>query len=45
LEFLAIGLLGELQVRHHHSLERPVPYAVDRIVVFDADLREKRVPL
>jgi glycosyltransferase involved in cell wall biosynthesis len=32
IEFLAIGLLGELQVRHHHTLRKPVPYAVDRIV-------------
>jgi glycosyltransferase involved in cell wall biosynthesis len=32
IEFLAIGLLGELQVRHHHTLRNPVPYAVDRIV-------------
>jgi len=45
LEFLAIGLLGELQVRHHHSLQRPAPYAVDRIVFFNnSDLREKRAP-
>jgi glycosyltransferase involved in cell wall biosynthesis len=32
IEFLAIGLLGELQVRHHHTLQKPAPYAVDRIV-------------
>ena len=32
LQFLAIGLLGELQVRHHHTLRTPAPYAVDRIV-------------
>jgi len=29
---LAIGLLGELQVRHYHSSQRPAPYAVDRLV-------------
>lgn len=32
IEFLAIGLLGELQVRHHHTLQKPAPYAVDQIV-------------
>jgi len=32
IEFLAIGLLGELQVRHHHTMRTPVPYAVDRVV-------------
>jgi glycosyltransferase involved in cell wall biosynthesis len=32
IEFLAIGLLGELQVRHHHTSRKPVPYAIDRIV-------------
>lgn len=31
IEFLAIGLLGELQVRHYHTLQEPAPYAVDSI--------------
>ncbi len=35
IEFLATGLLGELQVRHYHTLQKPAPYAVDRIVAFD----------
>jgi len=32
LEFLAIGLPGELQIRHHHTLRKPVPYFIERIV-------------
>jgi len=32
IQLLAIGLLGELQVRHYHSSQRPAPYAVDRLV-------------
>jgi hypothetical protein len=29
---LAIGLLGELQVRHFHTSQQRAPYAIDRIV-------------
>ena len=32
IQMLAIGLLGELQVRHFHSSQNPAPYAIDRIV-------------
>jgi hypothetical protein len=32
IQLLAIGLLGELQVRHHFSNDRPAPYTVDRLV-------------
>ena len=32
IQMLAIGLLGELQVRHFHSGQNPAPYTVDRIV-------------
>ena len=32
IEMLAIGLLGELQVRHYFSSKRPVPYSIERIV-------------
>jgi glycosyltransferase involved in cell wall biosynthesis len=31
-QLLAIGLLGELQVRHHYSNQEPRPYTVERIV-------------
>jgi uncharacterized membrane protein YidH (DUF202 family) len=32
IQMLAIGLLGELQVRHFHSSQNPAPYTIDRIV-------------
>jgi glycosyltransferase involved in cell wall biosynthesis len=32
IQMLAIGLLGELQVRHFHSGQNPAPYTIDRIV-------------
>jgi glycosyltransferase involved in cell wall biosynthesis len=32
IQLLAIGLLGELQVRHYHSHRQSLPYTVDRVV-------------
>jgi glycosyltransferase involved in cell wall biosynthesis len=32
IQLLALGLLGELQVRHYYSNQRPTSYAVDRLV-------------
>ncbi len=32
IQLLALGLLGELQVRHYYSSQRPTSYAVDRLV-------------
>jgi hypothetical protein len=32
IQMLAIGLLGELQVRHFHTSQSPAPYTVERIV-------------
>ena len=32
IQMLAIGLLGELQVRHYHTPSSRAPYAVDRLV-------------
>ena len=32
IQMLAIGLLGELQVRHYHTSQQRAPYAVDRLV-------------
>jgi glycosyltransferase involved in cell wall biosynthesis len=32
IQLLAIGLLGELQVRHYYTSEQQTPYAVDRLV-------------
>jgi hypothetical protein len=32
VQLLALGLLGEMQVRHFHEPSRRAPYAVDRIL-------------
>ena len=32
IQMLAIGLLGELQVRHYHTSNQRAPYAIDRLV-------------
>ena len=32
IQLLALGLLGELQVRHYYSAQRPASYTVDRLV-------------
>jgi hypothetical protein len=32
IQLLAIGMLGELQVRHYYSSQRPASYSVDRLV-------------
>jgi glycosyltransferase involved in cell wall biosynthesis len=32
IQLLAIGLLGELQVRHYHTASHRAPYAIDRLV-------------
>jgi len=32
IQLLAIGLLGELQVRHHYTNQHPASYTVDRLV-------------
>ncbi len=32
IQLLAIGLLGELQVRHYYTTEHRVPYAIERLV-------------
>jgi glycosyltransferase involved in cell wall biosynthesis len=32
IQMLAIGLLGELQVRHYHTTSHRAPYAIDRLV-------------
>jgi len=32
IQMLAIGLLGELQVRHYHTPSSRAPYAIDRLV-------------
>jgi glycosyltransferase involved in cell wall biosynthesis len=32
IQMLAIGLLGELQVRHYHTSQQRSPYTIDRVV-------------
>jgi hypothetical protein len=32
IQLLAIGLLGELQVRHFFTSQNPTPYTIDRMV-------------
>ena len=32
LNLLAIGLLGEMQVRHYHEPRHRAPYSVDRVL-------------
>jgi hypothetical protein len=32
IQMIAIGLLGELQVRHYFTSQHPASYAVDRLV-------------
>jgi len=32
IQLLAVGLLGELSVRHYYSSQHPTPYAIDRIL-------------
>jgi hypothetical protein len=32
IQMLAIGLLGELHVRHYYTSEHPAPYTIERMV-------------
>ncbi len=32
IQMLAIGLVGELQVRHYHQSQYRAPYTIDRLV-------------
>ena len=36
IQMLAIGLLGELQVRHYYTSQHRAPYAIDRMVRLDS---------
>lgn len=44
IQMLAIGLLGELQVRHYFSSKRPVPYAIERMVRLRASQERSVMP-
>jgi hypothetical protein len=32
VQLLALGLLGEMQVRHYHEPSRRAPYSIDRVL-------------
>jgi hypothetical protein len=32
IQMLALGMLGELQVRHYFTSQHPTPYTIDRLV-------------
>jgi len=32
IQLLAVGLLGELQVRHYFTSQHPTPYTIDRMI-------------
>ena len=44
IQMLAIGLLGELQVRHHFSRKHPAPYAIERMVRLRAPHEHSLLP-
>jgi len=44
IQMLAIGLLGELQVRHFHASQQHAPYAIDRIVRLDSPEEQSMLP-
>jgi hypothetical protein len=44
IQMLAIGLLGELQVRHYFSSKHPAPYAIEHMVRLRAQLEQSLLP-
>jgi glycosyltransferase involved in cell wall biosynthesis len=44
IQLLALGLLGELQVRHHYTNQHPAPYTVDRLVRLVPSDEQNMVP-
>jgi glycosyltransferase involved in cell wall biosynthesis len=44
IQLLAIGLLGELQVRHFHASQQHAPYAIDRIVRLNSPEEQSMLP-
>jgi glycosyltransferase involved in cell wall biosynthesis len=41
VQLLALGLLGELQVRHRHDPADPVPYSIEKVIGAHGDEQEK----
>ena len=44
IQLLAIGLLGELQVRHYHTATQRAPYTIDRLVRLRASEESSILP-
>jgi glycosyltransferase involved in cell wall biosynthesis len=44
IQLLAIGLLGELQVRHYFTSQHPTPYTIDRMVRLRAPEEPSMLP-
>ncbi len=44
IQLLAIGLLGELQVRHYHTATQRAPYTIDRLVRLRASEESNILP-
>jgi glycosyltransferase involved in cell wall biosynthesis len=44
IQLLAVGLLGELQVRHYFTSQHPEPYTIDRIVRLAAPPEPSMLP-
>jgi glycosyltransferase involved in cell wall biosynthesis len=44
IQLLAVGLLGELQVRHYFTSQHPEPYTIDRIVQLAATQEPSILP-
>ncbi|MFP5230721.1 MAG: glycosyltransferase, partial [Acidobacteriota bacterium] len=44
IQLLAIGLLGELQVRHYHTSAQRAPYTIDRLVRLRASEESSILP-
>ncbi len=44
IQMVAIGLLGELQVRHYHSVQNRAPYTIDRVVRLSSQEEQGLMP-
>jgi len=43
IQLLSIGLLGELQARHYHSMESSAPYTIDRLLRLTSSKEQGRL--
>jgi hypothetical protein len=41
VQLLALGLLGELQVRHRNDPSEPLPYSIEKVIGAHGDEQEK----